>query len=490
MPAVTDYLFDTSYLKEVLTYLETVHAIDVRVVDSDGNCLPIGNHAVPPAGVSRFLPFPFARDIGGLLCYATSEARLDQAAPHISICLSGIDQQLQREDELKQAGNELLELSEQLHFLYNLAGKIIGISSMHDLCTMILQEISKAIEADYALVRTPALLREKVEINCDLTSGRAAELEQLGFLHEKTWEQTVIYSLPDGTFALTSPIRGKEGTIGYMAFFRNRGNRAFSAYHKKFVSIIENIYSPTIETFRLYDSLQELYLNTVKALAAAIDAKDPYTHGHSFRVARFSVAIARKMEIEEKRLKDLEIAAYMHDLGKIGIPESILGKPDKLTPAEFCEIKKHPVLTDKILQPVNLPEIITDAAIHHHERLDGSGYPKGLQGEQISTFARIIAVADVFDALTSDRPYRKSIPVEESLRTLCEGIDAKFDRQVVLALASALEEDQIDSVLADQNIKFSFLEIHQLNDFLREIIEVLLHTDPKNRQQWPGRSIN
>jgi len=189
-----------------------------------------------------------------------------------------------------------------------------------------------------------------------------------------------------------------------MAFFRHKDTRFFTAYEKKFVSIINNIISPSLETFFLYNNLQELYLNTVKALAAAIDAKDAYTHGHSFRVAKFSLAIGNKLNLNDKALADLEVAAYMHDLGKIGIPEEILGKPGKLTTEEFNEVKRHPVLTSKILEPIKLPDFIVEGAVLHHERLDGSGYPFGLKGQKIPLFARIIAVADVFDALTSSRP--------------------------------------------------------------------------------------
>jgi HD-GYP domain-containing protein (c-di-GMP phosphodiesterase class II) len=229
-------------------------------------------------------------------------------------------------------------------------------------------------------------------------------------------------------------------------------------------------------------------VNTIKALTAAIDAKDDYTLGHSFRVARISVSIGKYMQLRESQLADLEIAAYMHDLGKIGIRDAVLGKPGKLTEEEFNEIKEHPVFTNEFLQPINLPEFVMDAAVHHHERLDGSGYPNGLCGRQISPFARIIAVADVFDALTSERPYRPAMSVENSLKILCEGIDSKFDRQVVLALLSALHDDQIDSVLADHDISLEFTGIHHFNDFLHELIDAILPEGDKNPLIRPAAS--
>jgi len=216
----------------------------------------------------------------------------------------------------------------------------------------------------------------------------------------------------------------------------------------------------------------------VKALAAAIDAKDEYTHGHSFRVAEFSVAIGRAMDIPEKMLQHLEIAAYMHDLGKIGVSESILGKPGKLTPEEYSEIKKHPTLTNKILQPIRLPAFIVDAAVQHHERLDGRGYPLGLKGDKISQFAKVIAVADVFDAMTSKRPYRDAMPVEKALKIICNGIDQEFDRASVIALIASLKNENMEKPLAQISSELKFEDFVNLNNFLLRLTALLT----ENRQ--------
>jgi HD-GYP domain-containing protein (c-di-GMP phosphodiesterase class II) len=259
-----------------------------------------------------------------------------------------------------------------------------------------------------------------------------------------------------------------------MVFLKRPGKRVFTAYEKQFVSIIDSIISPTMETLRLYQSLHVLYLNTVKALAAAIDAKDAYTHGHSFRVARYSVAIGRQLNLNELELPDLEIAAYMHDLGKIGIPEAVLAKPGKLSAAEFEEIKKHPLLTNKILEPIDLPAFIVDATLQHHERLDGRGYPLGLKGNEISLFAKIIAVADVFDALTSARPYRGAMTVEDALTLLCQGIDSEYDRDVVCAFFAALRNNKTDKDIADIYGDLKFMQMEQMNQFLKKLTQHLI----------------
>jgi HD-GYP domain-containing protein (c-di-GMP phosphodiesterase class II) len=261
--------------------------------------------------------------------------------------------------------------------------------------------------------------------------------------------------------------------VGFIAFFRSAEKRFFTSYEKRFLAIIDDIISPSIESLKLYSSLQVLYRNTVKALASAIDAKDAYTHGHSFRVAKYSLSIGRKMRLEADQLSDLEIAAYMHDLGKIGIPEAILGKPGRLTPQEFQEVKKHPIITDHILEAIDLPAHIVDGAVQHHERLDGRGYPLGLVGDAISLFGRIIAVADVFDALTTDRQYRGAMTVEAALTILCNGTGTEYDKNAVLALVSALQDGE-DIEMSKLYPELKFMKINQMNEFLRNLINILL----------------
>jgi putative nucleotidyltransferase with HDIG domain len=480
---------DTSYVKGVLSYLETQHSIHASVLDAEGQVIPVGDNENKTLSEVKYYPFEFSENVGGIQCSAETGAVLQNAEPHISICLAGINDLLEKELVLQQMTDEMLDLSEQLHFLLSLANKVIGIHDLQTYCMVILQEVSQAVNADYAFVHTKAKWEKKVKVTHNVSSEQARRVRQLDSFESAPKDRTVVFSLDDGTSTLLAPIKEKDGQIGYMAFFKGSEKRFFTAYEKKFVTIIDNIISPTMESIRLYDSLHELYMNTVKALAAAIDAKDEYTHGHSFRVAKYSVAMARKLDIPEDKLTDLEIAAYMHDLGKIGVPEKILGKPGKLTKEEFDEIKKHPVLTNKILEPIELPPFIVDAAVQHHERLDGRGYPQGLKGDGISFYAKIIAVADVFDALTSSRPYRDSMTVEDALTILCEGIDKEFDRQVVLALISALKDEEEDEALSELFSRLKFVDIHRMNQFLLQLAQLLVPAEAHASQtiQLPGR---
>jgi putative nucleotidyltransferase with HDIG domain len=192
-----------------------------------------------------------------------------------------------------------------------------------------------------------------------------------------------------------------------------------------------------------FDSMTERlasqHLATIRALTTAIDARDPYTAGHSVRVGQLSVEIGRQLEFPARDLQYLEVGGYLHDVGKIGIRDSVLLKPGVLTPQERKMIEEHPRIGLEIVQHVDLSQGVKDVVIGHHERLDGTGYPYGLNAEEISVFARISAVADVFDALTTDRPYRKGYTIEESMGILKREVtDNRLDDEAVHGLIRAL----------------------------------------------------
>jgi len=191
-------------------------------------------------------------------------------------------------------------------------------------------------------------------------------------------------------------------------------------------------------SFELYTKMRKVYLDTIRALAAAIDAKDPYTKGHSERVAETAVALAQELNLSDQDIENIEYTALLHDIGKIGIADSILGKKNKLTNKEFDKIKEHTVMGAKIIEPVDFLKNSYEAIHHHHERYDGDGYPDGIKGEDIPILARIIAVADAYDAMGSDRPYRKKLNKDKILKELKDQSGKQFDPEAVKALISVL----------------------------------------------------
>lgn len=180
-------------------------------------------------------------------------------------------------------------------------------------------------------------------------------------------------------------------------------------------------------------ALHELNEQILRAFVQAIDAKDRYTGEHSTRVAEFAEAIARELGLPAADVERVRRSALLHDVGKIGVPEHILQKPGRLTPEEFRIIQQHPVQSAQIISWVDEFRAYIGGVRHHHERLDGMGYPDGLKGAEIPLDARIIAVADAFEAMTSDRAYREALPEEEALRRLREGAGTQFCPDVVAA---------------------------------------------------------
>lgn len=174
----------------------------------------------------------------------------------------------------------------------------------------------------------------------------------------------------------------------------------------------------------------------------SLQARDPYTAEHSERVADLSGKIARKLGLPENEVERIVAAARIHDIGKVGIPDSILLKPGPLTPQEWEIMKKHPVIGAEIIKGMEIYDNCVDIVKYEHERWDGSGYPEGLKGEEIPLGARIVAAADVYDALTSDRPYRKALPKEEAIAELKRMRGVKLDPRVVDALLEVLEEEE------------------------------------------------
>ncbi len=188
---------------------------------------------------------------------------------------------------------------------------------------------------------------------------------------------------------------------------------------------------------------KELFLGTVKALAAAIDGKDPYTRGHSERVARFSIAIAERMNLPDNEIETLRVSALLHDVGKIGIDDAILKKPAALTKEEYEVMKQHPQMGYKIMSHIPAMRDFLPGMHMHHEMLNGGGYPQGLSGDQIPMQARIVSVADTFDAMTTERPYQKAMKHEDALGVIKSLIGTRYDERVVAALVEACDAGQI-----------------------------------------------
>ena len=210
--------------------------------------------------------------------------------------------------------------------------------------------------------------------------------------------------------------------------------------HSVPIVIERNLLRRHIETDRLVVQMNKLVLQCIRALSAAMGAKEKITAEHCESIACYVMEIANAMDLCPSDRSTLELAAYMHDIGKIGISDNILLKPDKLSKAEWEQIKKHPDIGNNILSNIDELAYLAEVIRHHHERIDGSGYPDGLSGDQIPLLSRILAVADAYDAMVSDRPYRRHLTESEAISRLQRGSDSQFDANIVNIFVKAMEK--------------------------------------------------
>ncbi|MCL1972349.1 MAG: GAF domain-containing protein [Endomicrobia bacterium] len=240
---------------------------------------------------------------------------------------------------------------------------------------------------------------------------------------------------------ISVPLRVKNRVVGVLNINASHEITNFEDRDVRLLTILADQAAMTLENIELYNNLQDFYFEMVQSLARAIDAKDSYTYDHADRGRHYAKLIAEKMHLPQAIVRHVEYAALMHDIGKIGIEEQILRKPGKLTHEEQETIKKHPTIGNKIISPITFLAPVAPMVLYHQEWYDGNGYPEGLAGEEIPLGSRIVAVIDAYDAMTSDRPYRKALPREFAVSELQKGSGTQFDPQVVDVFVKILNEE-------------------------------------------------
>ena len=245
--------------------------------------------------------------------------------------------------------------------------------------------------------------------------------------------------------ALSVPLIAKDRMIGVLNIDRSLSSTQFSQPNLSVVASFAGQLAMAIDNARVYSDLEGHFLGTITALAAAVDAKDPYTFGHSSGVTDHTIAIAEGLGLTEHEKETLRKAAILHDIGKIGIPGSILNKPDKLTREEFETMAQHTIIGERIISRIDYLVPIARTIRSAHERWDGAGYPDGFAGEDIPLAARILLVCDAFDAMTTDRPYRKALPTDTALAELSANAGTQFDPRVVDVFLAAYPFKQTDT---------------------------------------------
>ncbi|HEV8247131.1 MAG TPA: HD domain-containing phosphohydrolase, partial [Polyangiaceae bacterium] len=246
---------------------------------------------------------------------------------------------------------------------------------------------------------------------------------------------------------LVVPLKMRERLMGFIAVVSLTASKRFDEGQRKLLSIVASRAAAAIENARLYEDLQATFQQTIQSLARTIDKMDRYTAGHSERVARYAVTLARWLGLAEDQIEIVRHSALMHDIGKIGCVMN-LNKAGKLTLDEYEIFKRHPVYGREILDPIKFLGPVIPGVYLHHERWDGRGYPLGLAGGDIPLIARIITVADTYDAMTSDRAYRRALPHEVTLNEIIRCSGTQFDPDIAGVFTERIEghrEEQRDS---------------------------------------------
>lgn len=257
-----------------------------------------------------------------------------------------------------------------------------------------------------------------------------------------------------GRSVLVHPVTGggeRQEVVGILIAGGKQGpDQTASNVDMKLLGAVASHMAIFIENAALYEDLNAMFLGTLEALTASIDAKDRYTCGHSQRVAHLTQQLARVIGLDEHQVKRMHIAGLVHDVGKIGVPESLLLKPGKLTEEEFAWIKKHPEMGYRILKDIPQLKDILPGVLHHHERWDGGGYPRGLKGEEIPQVARLIGLADAFDAMSSTRTYRSGMQREQVLDEIMQCAGSQFDPALAAAFVE-LDFQEYDRLVAEHH---------------------------------------
>lgn len=277
-------------------------------------------------------------------------------------------------------------------------------------------------EGELGQVRVPRTIVNAVTQSGESTLSRDAMDDERYLSGESIVAQKV-------RSVMCAPLVSGEEVLGVLYVDSSRFAGAFNEEDLELLGAIGRQAGIALKRARLIKEMEELFFGSVKTLVAAIDAKDAYTHGHSERVTSYAMELARRVADDERVLRIIRLAGLLHDVGKIGVSENVLNKPAPLDEAEWKHVRQHPGRGAEIIAHIRNPDVpaIAAAVRHHHERWDGAGYPDRLRGEACPFEARVLAVADAFDAMTSDRPYRKSLRTEEALAEIRSEAGKQFD---------------------------------------------------------------
>jgi putative nucleotidyltransferase with HDIG domain len=357
-------------------------------------------------------------------------------------------------DEVESLAEALATKFEELSLIHQLSEQLKLNEDMGSICRSLLQELAPCIKANTLAIDLFA--DDELEYPCELfQAGEVLSNESIRQIAADTivLAQNVTNQWQADSIAIANtpckgshqvrcvvvPVRRQGQMLGRMIAIRTLEQAELGTIESDLMKSTSMMLGVHLINQRQYREMQQMFEGTIQSLVSALDAKDTYTCGHSSRVADLAVELAQRLDFDEEGVQRIRMAGILHDIGKIGVDDSVLRKPGKLTDEEFEQIKLHPVLGYEILRGIRQFKKILPAVRHHHESWNGAGYPDGLAGQAIPRDAQVLAVADAFDAMSSDRPYRSGMPLEKVIRIFEEGRGVQWAADVVDALLSSPE---------------------------------------------------
>lgn len=332
--------------------------------------------------------------------------------------------------------NHVLSASVNLEKVFSLITRLTCELMLTDACILrLLDEQKKALVVNSSYCISGAYLKKVHMLNLgDSISGRVAHTRRPIAVYDIDKDPRIMHQellRKEGVkSALSIPILFHDKLLGVISTFSKKP-RHFSKEEIEVLSIFASQVAMALQESKLYEDIHLNYFNTVHALVLAMEARDPYTRGHTERVTKYALDTAKRLNMPQEELEILRYGGEVHDIGKISIPDFILGKPGKLTSAERAVIELHPVKGAEMLEPLEFLRPALPVVRYHHERYDGTGYPDGLEKEKIPVMARILACADAFDAMTSERPYRRRrLSIEEAIAEIKNNLGSQFDPNI------------------------------------------------------------
>ncbi|MFW5839728.1 MAG: HD domain-containing phosphohydrolase [Planctomycetota bacterium] len=351
---------------------------------------------------------------------------------------------LESDRRLHNASTNLSLTYEELELVYSLSSEIRINQSPEDFLKHLCNQLARTIDAKVAAVVYPhsvqeqelAVLSDDLELNEEqvrnLVAGQIApqlSKDKAGWIDNSFSAPAEMgLGLPVNNCLAAALVNG-EDMSGILVCLNK--STEFDSVDLKLAGAVGGQTTAFLTNRALFADMEDLFLGVLRSLAATIDAKDAYTGQHSDRVARLSKTLAQRSGLSDDEVREVHLAGMLHDIGKIGVPESILCKPDKLTDEEFEELKKHPGIGAKILSGIRRLDGVVEGILSHHERPDGRGYPRGLKGDQVPISGRIICLADSFDAMASNRPYRDALPMDVVVEEIKKWSGKQFDEKLV-----------------------------------------------------------